>query len=93
MNNNKSKILFIMVVLLFTIISCAPEGSSTKEYGFLYGLLHGFVLIFAVIGKIFNAHIGIYAEHNTGSLYWLGFLLGALIFGGGSGKAATSRKS
>lgn len=93
MNYNRSKILFIAVILMFTIISCAPMGHTTKEYGFFYGLLHGFILIFSLIGKLFGADIGIHAEHNSGFFYWLGYLLGVLIFGGGSGKAASRRKT
>jgi len=93
MNTNKPKILFLMVLLMFTIISCAPQGTTEKEYGFLYGLWHGFILLFSVIGKLFNRDIGIHAVHNSGFTYWLGFLIGVLMFGGGSGRAATRRKS
>jgi hypothetical protein len=35
----------------------------------------------------------LYAEHNTGSLYWVGFILGlVLLFGGGGGGYATRRR-
>ncbi len=93
MNTSKPTIIFIMVLLMFTIISCAPLGATEKEYGFFYGLWHGFIFLFSIIGKLFNRDIGIYAIHNSGTLYWLGFLIGVLMFGGGSGRAATRRKS
>ena len=45
------------------------------------------IIVFSIIGKIFGANIGIYAEHNTGFFYWLGFILGIGAFGGGSSSA------
>ncbi|HBR55096.1 MAG TPA: hypothetical protein DEA82_13300 [Flavobacteriaceae bacterium] len=77
--------LFIVISTCFT--SCAPEGYESYESGFLSGLWHGFIIIFSLIGKLFGADIGIYAEHNTGFTYWLGFILGLGGLGGG-GRAA-----
>jgi hypothetical protein len=46
-----------------------------------------------LIAKLFGMQIGLYAQHNTGSLYWLGFILGIiLLFGGGGGSYATRRR-
>jgi len=50
-------------------------------------LWHGFILVFSIIGKIFGSDIGIYAENNTGFTYWLGFILGIGILGGGGARA------
>lgn len=79
----------ISCFVLLTLSSCAPEGHTSKEYGFFSGILHGIVIVFALIGKLFGADVGIYAEHNTGFFYWLGFILGIGGFGGG---AASSRR-
>jgi hypothetical protein len=78
----------ILLFCLFALFSCAPAGNTTKEYGFVYGILHGFVFIFALIGKLFKVHYGLYAENNTGLFYWLGFILGLVILLGGGGRAA-----
>jgi hypothetical protein len=75
---------------LFALSSCAPGGPTFHQYGFFHGLLHGFILIFAVIGKMFGGQHGIYAIHNTGFFYWFGFLLGLLVFTGGGAASARS---
>ena len=82
MRKNIIQLGFVFLVLIF-FSSCAPEGNTIREYGFFSGILHGFVFIFVVIGKIFNADVGIYAVHNSGTFYWLGFLFGLMIMGGG----------
>lgn len=79
--------IFLLLMIVMTISSCAPEGRTATEYGFFGGIIHGICLPFAIIGKIFGADIGIYAEHNTGFFYWIGFLLGI----GGLGGGAASR--
>jgi hypothetical protein len=67
----------LLLLVLFFVTSCAPVGMSQQQYGFLYGIVQ----------------IGLYAQHNTGSLYWLGFILGIiLLFGGGGGSYATRRR-
>jgi len=86
----KRQILIFAVFLVFIMIvltSCAPEGHTSKEYGFFAGLIHGFIFFFALIGKLFGADIGIYAENNTGFFYWLGFIIGICGLGGGGAAA------
>jgi hypothetical protein len=83
--NIKNITLFIIVIM--AISSCAPSGYESEEAGFFSGLWHGFILIFSIIGKLFGSDIGIYAEHNTGFTYWLGFILGIGILGGGGSRA------
>jgi len=83
----------VILLILFFITSCAPVGMSTQEYGFFYGIVHGFISPFVLIAKLLGAHIGLYALHNTGSLYWVGFVLGIIILlGGGGGSYATRRR-
>jgi hypothetical protein len=79
--------LLLFVVFTTCLTSCAPEGYETKESGFFSGLWHGFIIVFSLIGKLFGADIGIYAEHNTGFTYWLGFIIGIGGFGGGGSAA------
>lgn len=74
----------ILLVLIITMSSCAPENRTYDEYGFFSGIWHGFCLPFALIGKLFGADIGIYAQHNSGFFYWVGFLLGIGGLGGGA---------
>jgi len=92
----KTKRVFIgllLLLVLFFVTSCAPVGMSKEEYGFIYGIIHGFISPFVLIGKFFGAKIGLYAENNTGSLYWLGYILGViLLLGGGGGSYATRRR-
>lgn len=78
----------LIIFLLINLTSCAPKGHTSDEYGFFSGIIHGVVLIFALIGKLFGADVGIYAEHNTGLFYWLGFIIGI----GGLGGGAASRR-
>ena len=84
-------ISFFLLFLMLNMSSCAPEGHTRDEYGFFSGFIHGFVFIFALIGKLFGADIGLYAENNSGFLYWLGFILGLGGLGGGGGAAARRR--
>ncbi|WP_291399577.1 hypothetical protein [Daejeonella sp.] len=77
----------ILLVCITTFSSCAPNGYESNEAGFFSGIWHGFIIAFSIIGKLFGADIGIYAEHNTGFFYWLGFIFGIGGFGGGGSAA------
>ena len=78
--------ILILLLIILTISSCAPEGRTYNEYGFFGGIWHGICFPFAIIGKIFGADIGIYAEHNSGFFYWIGFLFGIGGLGGGAAR-------
>ena len=76
-------ILFFMVVILSSCAAkpnCEVAGISDNDPGFWLGLYHGFILLFSLLGKICNLNIGIYATRYDGSIYWLGYLFGLLIF-------------
>ena len=83
MNKNKITILLLFVIILTSLLSCAPSGYVPTEAGFFSGLWHGIIILFSLIGKFFGADIGIYAEHNTGFTYWLGFIMGVCGYGTG----------
>ncbi len=58
-----------------------PEGAGLP--GFWYGLLHGFVMLFSLIGSLFW-HVRVYAYPNAGRWYDFGFVVGAMMFWGSS---------
>ena len=84
MKTKKIAIGLIILISIISLSSCAPKGYEYREAGFFSGLWHGLIIVFSLIGKLFGADIGIYAEHNTGFFYWLGFILGIGGLGGGS---------
>lgn len=87
MKTNKILIGLILIIIITSISSCAPKGYVSKEAGFFSGIWHGFIIVFSLIGKLFGANIGIYAEHNSGFFYWLGFIIGIGGLGGGGSAA------
>ncbi len=76
-------LIFSAVLLaVFLFSSCAAtepvqECLTGKEYGFLYGLLHGFITPVSFIVSLFDDNVAIYAINNTGGWYDFGFLLGS----------------
>jgi len=51
------------------------------------GLVHGAIILFSFIGSLFT-DVRIYAFPNSGVMYDLGFLMGAVAAIGGSGAGA-----
>ena len=76
---------FLLTAVLFACIlfaSCAQVNSvqaclSGEPYGFLHGLLHGFITPISFVAKLFGDDTAIYAVNNTGNWYDFGFLLGS----------------
>ena len=82
----KTKHLLPLTLLLLAVLSlnaCAPLGMSEQRYGFLFGIIHGFLFYPAVISKIFGMSFDIYAHNNTGLSYWIGYGIGVFVIGGG----------
>lgn len=82
----KTKHLFPVILLLglvLTLNACAPVGMSEQRYGFLYGIVHGWLLYAAVLSKVFGMNFDIYAHNNTGVWYWVGYAIGVFSIGGG----------
>lgn len=77
------RLLFVGLLLLsLFLFSCAKteaiqECLTGKEYGLLYGLLHGFITPISFIASLFDDNVAIYAVNNKGGWYDLGFLLGS----------------
>jgi hypothetical protein len=84
--------LVIAVLLLFSCAGVESDKScfTGKEYGFLSGLIHGFITPVSFIASLFKADVAIYAVNNSGGWYDLGFLLGSggwgFLVGSGSKK-------
>ena len=87
MKIKKITIGIILLICFTSLSSCASNHYENSESGFFSGIWHGIIIVFSLIGKLIGLNIGIYAEHNTGFTYWLGFILGIGAFGGGSSSA------
>jgi len=77
----------------FLISGCAHQvdiSACVKEapYGFWGGLWHGIIAPVSFIISLFFDGIKMYAVNNNGGWYDFGFVLGAGILFGGSGKAS-----
>ena len=95
MKTRIKRISSIAIVLLIAIMfsSCAQAVSVDKclgedPYGFWSGLLHGVIAPVSFIISLFQDDVALYAVNNNGGWYDFGFVLGAGILFGGSGKAS-----
>jgi hypothetical protein len=77
------------LVAAVIIAGCAtqPMPATDGFPGFWSGLLHGFTILFSLIGSIFTDW-RIYAFPNSGGWYDFGYFLGASMFLGGGGAGA-----
>jgi len=83
--------LFLMV-LIFTgcaDVTSIAECVTDKPAGFLWGLWHGIIAPVSFVGSLFIDDVAMYAVNNTGGWYDFGFVIGAGILFGGSGKASS----
>lgn len=91
MNSKESarKPLLLILVLAFAVAGCAtqPEPVAWDPPGFFSGLLHGFIILFSLIGSIFT-DVRIYAFPNSGFWYDVGFFLGSSTFLGAGAAGA-----
>ena len=69
--------------ILFTAPGPNPEVGTPAENGRVAGLgtglWHGLISVVTLIMSFFNPDVQMYETHNTGSLYNLGFLVGAIL--------------
>lgn len=79
----KHTFLLMLGFLALTLLaSCADTEAiqpclTGRQYGFFFGLLHGFITPLSFIGSLFKDDVSIYAVNNSGGWYDLGFLLGS----------------
>jgi hypothetical protein len=80
-----------LICVAGALAACAhqPPASGGDLPGFFYGLLHGFTIVFSLIGSILM-DIRIYEFPNSGGGYDFGFVIGAASFLGGSAGGAAS---
>lgn len=91
---NRLALLSIMIILF--VASCAPVVPidacvSEEPFGFWGGLWHGIIAPFTFFVSLFSDTVAIYAINNNGGWYDFGFVIGAGIIFGGSGKASKRR--
>ena len=86
-----ARVTILMTLCLIALIGCAhqPSPVAFDSPGFFVGLLHGFIMLFSLVGSLFM-DIRVYAFPNSGGLYDFGFVLGAMMFFGGGGASASS---
>ncbi len=84
-----AKWLVLGGVSVVALAACAhqPAPSVDGAPGFFWGLLHGWISLFALIGHIFDHDIRMYAFPNSGGWYDFGFFLGIGSLGGGAASA------
>jgi len=89
-------ILIVAVLILITLVNCAPNPNQLANTpdrtgdiaGFWSGLWHGIIAPVTFIISLFSDKVHVYEVHNNGGWYNFGFLFGIMIiFGGGGGKA------
>lgn len=90
-------LVLLLVVVLMTVASCAPgpnpaAGSGEDVAGFWQGLWHGAIALITFVISLFNSNVSIYEVSNNGGWYNFGYLLGIMLFWGGSGGGAARRR-
>lgn len=91
-NNLKWPLLLVAFALVMTSCAAGNIKFDADPAGFWMGLWHGFISLITFIISLFNDNVDIYEVNNTGKLYDLGFVLGILIFYGGSSKSTCMKK-
>lgn len=95
----KSVVLLAASLVAIVIMSCAPGPNQLVDTpdtegdvaGFWNGLWHGFIALFTFLISLFSDKVHMYDVHNSGNLYNLGYLLGVMIFFGGSGHGSKKK--
>ena len=86
----------LVLLCCVALAGCATHWDAARAaepYGFLWGIWHGAIWSFALIGVViswlfslvgvdFLSSIELVGRPNTGFGYWAGFVIGFLCFGG-----------
>lgn len=101
LNSMKQRVLYVAILLVVVVgvVACTAGPNpnqpvqQTEPAGFLLGLWHGFISLFAFFVSLFSDQVGVYEVYNNGNWYNFGFVLGAMMFyGGGGGASRSGRK-
>jgi hypothetical protein len=97
--NGAGIILGLFLLVLF-LSGCANNEVITDclkghTYGFWGGLWHGIIAPIDLILSLWNHDITVYAPHNNGALYALGFIIGSGGWGflGGHGASRSHKRN
>ncbi|MBC8401286.1 MAG: hypothetical protein H8E14_07340 [Candidatus Marinimicrobia bacterium] len=90
----------ILIAVLLLLAACAAgpndlvNSAGTRTVaGFWKGLWHGFISLFTFIISLFKDNVNIYEVHNNGGWYNFGFILGVMMFFGGSKEGHTKARA
>jgi hypothetical protein len=89
----------VVALLAVVLTGCAPgpnpqvgtTAANGATAGFWLGLWHGVIAPVTFAISLFNAEVGIYEVHNSGTWYDFGFVLGLGFLVGGSGASGARR--
>jgi len=88
----KTLLVAFLILVALAFSGCAgvtpiQECVVDEPYKFLGGLWHGLIAPFSFVCSLFMDDVAMYAVNNNGGWYDFGFVIGAGILFGGSGKA------
>ena len=91
-------IILLVLSSMLLLSSCANKEIVTTcltghKFGFLGGLLHGFIAPFDLILMLFRNDITVYASNTNGAWYAFGFLIGSGGWGFFGGNRASRKRN
>ena len=93
---NKLTYILLLVVASALLFSCADKEIVTRcltgqTYGFWFGIWHGLIAPFDLVGMLIWDDVTVFAQNNTGFWYAFGFLIGSGGWGVIGNKASKKR--
>lgn len=91
-------IILFGITFILLLSGCANKEIVTPcltghTYGFLGGLVHGFIAPFDLIAMLFNDNVTVFAQNNNGAWYAFGFLVGSGGWGFLGGKGSCRKRN
>lgn len=84
LNDFSQSLHIIVIVLGSTVLSGCAHQPTPSDFNdppsFFMGIIHGFLILFSLIGGFFNDDIRVYAFPNSGWWYDLGYVIGVVLF-------------
>jgi uncharacterized spore protein YtfJ len=96
----KATVLLMLILVTLVISGCAAGPNEMADSpdnegevaGFWQGLWHGVIAPVTFVVSLFSDSVEVFEVHNNGGWYTFGFLLGASIIFGGSGRGSKRRR-